>query len=70
MAKPYTVTHTQNAMYLDEGNNPIPGYQVRFILHEFGEGFDINVRELDPEMIDKRIKEILKNRQALAALGV
>lgn len=70
MGQLYTVTHTQNAMYLDEGNNPIPGYTVRFILHEFGEGFDINVQELDSKVIDVRIKEILKNRQALAALGV
>lgn len=65
----YTVTRTQNAMYLDEGNNPIPGYQVRFIMHEFGEGFDINVPSLDPEVIDKRVMEIIENRRKLATLG-
>lgn len=65
----YTVTSTQNAMYLDEGSNPVPGYLIRFILHEFGEGYDINVPSLDPAVIDKRIKEILENRIKLAALG-
>lgn len=69
MGQVYTVTHSQNAMYLDEGNNPIPGYLVRFILHEFGEGFDINVPTMDAEVIQKRIEEILENRRKLAALG-
>jgi len=69
MGQAYTIIHTQNAMYLDEGSNPVPGYLVRFILHEFGEGYDINVPSLDPVGIDKRIKEILVNRQKLAALG-
>jgi len=69
MGQVYTVTHSQNAMYLDEGNNPIPGYLVRFILHEFGEGFDINVPTMDTDVIQKRIEEILENRRKLAALG-
>lgn len=69
MGQIYTVTHTQNAMYLDEGNNPVPGYLVRFIIHEFGEGFDLNVPTLDPEVIDKRVQEIVENRRKLAALG-
>jgi len=69
MGQLYTVTHTENAMYLDEGNNPVPGYLVRFIIHEFGEGFSINMSSLEPEAVDMRIKEVLKNRQALAVLG-
>lgn len=69
MGQIYTVTHTQNVMYLDEGNNPIPGYKVRFILHEFGEGFDIDVPALDAEVVGARIKEVVENRRKLAKLG-
>ena len=69
MGQIYTVTRTQNAMYLDEGSNPVPGYLVRFIIHEFGEGFDINVPSLEPAAIDKRVQEIVANRKALDELG-
>lgn len=66
----FVVERTTDTVYLDEGNNPIQGFQVQIRLIEFEELHSINVPNLRPATVEAAAKLLLADRQALADLGL
>ena len=66
----FVVERTTDTVYLDEGNNPIQGFQIQIRLIEFEELHSINVPNLKPDTVEAAAKNLLADRQALADLGV
>ncbi len=70
MAKAYRITKTIPFTYVDEGNNPIQGTKVYFIILKYNEGSEIDVPDMnDTAFVEKRINELVSARERLAALG-
>lgn len=66
----FVVEKTSDTVYLDEGNNPVTGFQVQIRLVAFGELHTLNVPNLKPDTVTAAAQEILEDRQALADLGL
>lgn len=66
----YTIQDTKPNTYFDEGGKVITGYTIYFIIHEFGEGHNVDVPNItDLEYIDKRITEVVDARVKASQLG-
>ncbi len=65
----YVVEKTADTVYLDDGNNPVQGFQVQIRLMEFGELHTLNVPNLRPETVKAAAELLLEDRKALADLG-
>jgi len=70
MPKVYNVTDTKPWTYFDEGGRVVSGYKVYFTVHEFGEGHDVDVPDLNnTEAVNKRIMQVVEARKRIHALG-
>jgi hypothetical protein len=65
----YVITQTVPSVFLDRRGIAVNGYLVYFELTEFSEVHQVNVTSLDPTQVDRAIREVLKQRKALAKLG-
>ena len=65
----FAVERTTDTVYLDEGNNPIQGFQVQIRLIDFEELHTINVPNLRADTVTAAAEIILEDRKALANLG-
>ena len=65
----YQVIRTQSVVYLDEVGEPRQGFRVDVLLSEWNEAHFIYVPELDPELIDRKVKRLVDLRKKLDELG-
>jgi hypothetical protein len=56
--------------YLGLDGNPVSGFLVEFTLHKWNEGHMVNVPQLLPTIVQAKIEQVLKEREALDKLGV
>lgn len=66
----FVITRTVSTTFLDEGNNPVLGFEVFFLLPEFDEMHSVNVPNLQAPTVEAAINIILEDRRALAELGL
>lgn len=65
----WVVERTTDTVYLDEGNNPISGFEVTIRLIAFDELHNLNVPNIRLETVEAAANQLLEKRQALADLG-
>lgn len=65
----WVVERTADTVYLDEGNNPIQGFEVTIRLIEFDELHTLNVPNIRAETVETVANTLLEQRQTLADLG-
>ncbi len=65
----FAVERTTDTVYLDEGNNPVQGFDVQIRLIEFDELHTLNVPNLRADTVEAAAKRLLEERRALAKLG-
>ena len=65
----FTVERTSDTVYLDEGNNPIQGFEVTIRLIQFDELHTLNVPNIREETVEAAATRLLAQRQILAKLG-
>ena len=69
MSPVYVIERLEDATYLDGGGKVRQGFAVTFRIAEFDETHTVNMPSNNPVEIDKRIREEIARRQALAKLG-
>ena len=65
----FVVERTADKVYLDEGNNPVTGFEVTIRLIDFGELHTLDVPNLRPDTVAAAAEALLEDRKALADLG-
>ena len=65
----FVIERTTSTVYLDEGNNPVTGFEISVRLIEFDEIHSLNVPNLRLETVEAAATKLLAERQALADLG-
>ena len=66
----FVIERTTSTVYLDEGNNPITGFEIRVRLVEFDEIHEINVPNLKAPTVEEAATNLPEDRRALAELGL
>lgn len=66
----FAIERTTSTVYLDEGNNPVTGFEIRVRLIEFDEIHEINVPNLKAPTVEEAANNLLEDRRALAELGL
>ena len=69
MDQGYTITRTQNSVYIDKGGKAVSGFTISVYLKAFDEELDIKVTSLDQAVVKAAIAKLVADRSALAALG-
>lgn len=67
--KLYEVTRVVDRVYATKSGKVVSGYAVYFSIIGQGEDFEVNVPDLDPDLVDERIKLLIIKRGALSELG-
>ena len=66
----FTVQTAHDVTYFDQGGKAVSGSRVYFIIHEYGEGHEVDVPDItNTEAVNKRIMEVVAARDRLAELG-
>ena len=65
----FAIERTTSTVYLDEGNNPVTGFEISIRLIEFDEIHSLNVPNLREETVEAAANTLLEQRQILAKLG-
>jgi hypothetical protein len=65
----YSITHTQNRVYLDKTGKAVQGFSIRVYLQEYDEELEITVPSLEPKTVETAVKKLLADRDAIAKLG-
>jgi len=65
----YSITHTQNTVYLDKSGKAVRGYSITVFLDSYNEELTIEVPSLDPKVVETKVAELIKQRDALASMG-
>lgn len=65
----FVIERTTSTVYLDEGNNPVTGFEITVRLIAFDEIHSLNVPNLGLETVKAAATRLLEARQALADLG-
>ncbi len=69
MADKFTITRTQNSVYLDRTGKAINGYSLSVYLPEFDEELTIQVSSLDTKVVQDACNKLYASRSALSNLG-
>jgi hypothetical protein len=70
MGEIFTIQTVHDVTYFDQGGKAVSGSRVYFIIHDHGEGHEVDVPDItDVEAVNKRIMQVVDARERLAELG-
>lgn len=69
MSDKYSITRTQNTVYLDKAGKAVTGFTVSVYFPEWEEELDIKVPSLNAKDIEAAINKLYADRMALSKLG-
>lgn len=65
----YVVEHTEPTVLIDNAGKPYKGFVVTVTLTQWNESRLLEVALIDPDEIDRLVKDQIKTRKALEELG-
>lgn len=67
--KIYQITSSSASTFLDNSGRVVNGFVIWVTLLEWNESYPLNVKSLDPKLIDETVKDLITKRQGLDNLG-
>lgn len=65
MDKTFSITRTQNRVFLDKAGKAVSGFTVSVYLTQYDEELEINVPSLDTKVVKDAVTKLIAERTAL-----
>jgi len=66
MAQEFTIDSTQPYTFLDNTRQVVNGFRVYFTINAYNEPHFVDVRSLDPAVVNPTVQKVVDQRKALA----